>query len=71
MDIMGIGIGLVNGSTSTTIPVLKKAMETQETLVGQLLEGAEASGQSSLPSPDSLKEAAKEIGKGLSLDVSA
>ncbi|NLU35221.1 hypothetical protein [Wolinella succinogenes] len=71
MDIMGIGAGLVNGSTSTTIPVLKKAMETQETLVGQLLEGAEASGQSSLPSPDSLKEAAKEIGKGLSLDVSA
>lgn len=73
MDVMGLGSGLAYGSTSTTIPVLKKAMETQETLMGQLLEGVEASnGQSQQASSlEAIQQATIQTGRGISLDVRA
>lgn len=76
MDIMGIGAGLANSSSSTAIPVLKKAMNTQETLMGQLLGGMEATAQSAssqgaVSSPEALQEAAHQMGRGISLDVNA
>ncbi|MGP1580787.1 MAG: putative motility protein [Wolinella sp.] len=72
MDLMGIGAGLANSSGPVAIPVLKKAMETQENLAMQILEGT--LGALSQPSPSShapIQEAAVATGRGTSLDVRA
>lgn len=74
MDALGLGgLPLAN---STNIEVLKKALQTKETMLGDILNSASANNQAPLKSDTSLSSdvrslVAETTNKGGSLDLSA
>jgi len=72
-----LGIGNLPSATSTNISALKKALQTQETMLGKILEGANPQSnntmavQSSSISPEAKSIVAEATQKGGTLDMSA